>query len=109
MTPEKLKQLAKEAELPVFCGDSKRLLFNRITGDELLKFAELVAAHERERCAKVCDAEAQADIEDVKIAWQFMGNHGGASFPHSDDEILAFSKSAKCAAAIRALNNEDAK
>lgn len=52
--------------------------------DKLIKFAELIAAAERERCAGVCDARAKKcevkletiydkdDMEELKAnAWQF--------------------------------------
>ena len=38
--------------------------------DQLTRFAELVAAHEREECAKLCDSEwsGDADAYDYSIA-----------------------------------------
>lgn len=41
-------------------------------GDEIVRFADLVAAHEREECAKVCEAQTQPIVDfpdDVRNAW----------------------------------------
>ena len=45
-----IKELAEQAGI-----DQYDFGYMDITKDELDKFAELVAAHEREECAKVCD------------------------------------------------------
>ena len=51
---------------------------------QLKRFAALVAAHEREACAKVCD-----ELQNDAVAKYFDANAG------------------ECAAAIRARNNND--
>ena len=38
--------------------------------DELERFAELVAAHEREECAKLCD-DMDDDVVDGYAGWQY--------------------------------------
>jgi energy-converting hydrogenase A subunit M len=50
-----IKELAKKAGIDVYD-------FMDITKDELDKFAELVAAHEREECAKLCDYFQARDV-----------------------------------------------
>jgi hypothetical protein len=50
-----IKALAKQADIDIYD-------FMDITKDELANFAELVAAHEREECAKVCDARFMGDL-----------------------------------------------
>ena len=58
-------ELAKRAGI-----DEYEFGYMDITKAELNKFAELVAAHEREECAKVCDSEwsGDADAYDYSIA-----------------------------------------
>jgi len=65
MTKEKLIELAREAGWD-YANDSSGY-------DPLWKFGELVAAAEREACAKVCDGSAN----EAPNSWQFrMGaNH----------------------------------
>lgn len=55
MTSEEILRLAREAD----CGHESMLLV-WIPPVGLLRFAELVAAAEREACAKVCDHYATA-------------------------------------------------
>jgi hypothetical protein len=43
-----IKELAKQADIDIYD-------FMDITKNELERFAELVAAHEREECAKLCE------------------------------------------------------
>jgi len=57
------------------------------TWDELKTFAALVAAHEREECAQICDSFYLSWI-DIQGRYEFMGE--GAS---------------ECAGAIRARSN----
>jgi len=57
--------------------------------DELIAFAKLVAAKEREACASVCDDFERAKWESVK----HISENGGR---------LAFAGPMKCAIAIRA-------
>lgn len=49
MTPNDIIQMAREAGFSSAVGKHIAL------DDELKRFAELVAAHEREACAKVCE------------------------------------------------------
>ena len=51
MNPDEFVQLAKEAGLLVDYGEW------RVSGRRIALFAELVAAKEREACAKIADAE----------------------------------------------------
>ena len=53
MNREDIFRMAMEASA-TGCGDE-------LTGDAIERFAELVAAAEREACAKVCDERAKED------------------------------------------------
>jgi hypothetical protein len=50
---EDIIRMAKEARMPYFYGT-----WEIVNVDGLERFAALVAAHEREQCAKICDALA---------------------------------------------------
>lgn len=63
MTPEKIVAMAREAGF-----------INLALEPKLTRFAQLVAAHEREACAKVCDEWVQIHgIEDVVAAIRARG------------------------------------
>lgn len=90
-----IKQLAAQAGMVVNWYDEKAacVFTNGIAGvstDQLVQFAELVRADEREACAKVCD-----DLwdEEAKAA------ANGTQEPRYHDAI-------ECAYAIRARSNE---
>ena len=94
MTQDEIIAMAREAgfevvdgELRLYFDGSKALLKPNYMGtvvDGLKEFAALVAAHEREACAKVCD-----ELQNDAVAKYFDANAG------------------ECAAAIRARNNND--
>jgi len=74
MTRDDIIKMAKQAKLP-YEYDTGRLLHLK----ELERFAALVAAHEREACAKVCDVlavhpEYASDI--TKVAAQAIRARG---------------------------------
>jgi hypothetical protein len=57
MESAQIEKLAREAGAVILSGDIySEIRFTNAT--KLTRFAELVAAHERERCALVCDAVA---------------------------------------------------
>jgi hypothetical protein len=66
--------------------------------DLLERFAALVAAAEREACAKVCDAEAQSREEAAHKT------HGAGS-PAYGRQMAGVNAAKNCAAAIRARGN----
>ena len=51
MTQDEIIQMAKEANIWIASGWKK----HGTTIDELVRFAKVVAQHEREVCARVCD------------------------------------------------------
>jgi len=53
MTDEQIIEMAKKAKLPHYWETDDIVCF-----DEVRHFAKLVAEHEREACAKVCEDEA---------------------------------------------------
>lgn len=61
-----IKELAKQAGLCYTLGNYEDWIDAGPAGMELEKFAELVAAHEREECAKVCDEvyESRGDADE---------------------------------------------
>jgi hypothetical protein len=65
-----IKELAKQAGLCYTLGNYEDWIDAGPAGDELTKFAELVAAHEREECAKLCD-EMYDDSVDGYPNWQY--------------------------------------
>ena len=58
MTRDDITRIAREARMPYFYGT-----WEIANLDGLERFAALVAAHEREACAKVCDDEADDGTE----------------------------------------------
>ena len=68
MNQDDIIHMAREAEI------------HRFKVKYLQRFADLVAAHEREACAKLCDAELaefgefDADVRDVAAAIRARGN-----------------------------------
>jgi hypothetical protein len=62
MTRDDIIKMAKEAKLP-YEYDTGRVLYLK----ELERFAALVAAHEREACAKVCDEKVDAEYATGKV------------------------------------------
>ena len=50
-----IKELAQQAGLCYTLGNYNDWIDAGPAGDELKHFAELVASHEREECAKLCD------------------------------------------------------
>jgi hypothetical protein len=62
MTRDDIIKMAKEAKLP-YEYDTGRVLYLK----ELERFAALVAAHEREACAKVCDEKVDAEYKTGKV------------------------------------------
>ena len=77
MTQDEIIRMAREA-----CSPYQVL---NTDPEFLTRFAALVAAHEREACAKVCDE------------WNWSSKHGA----HPSSQLAAV------AAAIRARNNND--
>ena len=69
MTQDEIIRMAREAGIPIetdWAGRPSTLVINdsgvSLRGvDDLERFAALVAAHEREACAKVCDVEIVGD------------------------------------------------
>ena len=59
MTNEQVIKLAKQAGCDIAWADS------------LIRFASLVASHEREECAKLCDALAQKANYDERDALEY--------------------------------------
>ena len=55
MDREDIIRMAKEARMPYFYGT-----WEIVNVDGLERFAALVAAHEREECAKVCESYQDA-------------------------------------------------
>lgn len=68
MTREDIIRMAREAGWP---GIYAKPLFSiTMQEDDFLRFAALVAAAEREACAKVCDAiDVEYEGEDVLATW----------------------------------------
>ena len=56
-----IKELAKQARLTESNNDGIRIETGYLV-EELTRFAELVAAHEREECAKVCELQDGAGL-----------------------------------------------
>jgi hypothetical protein len=70
-----IKELAKQAGLCYTLGNYEDWIDAGPAGDELTKFAELVAAHEREECIRECYevAEFQGDAHDCAAAIRARG------------------------------------
>lgn len=77
MNLEEILSMAKEASTFGCC--------NELTGDVIIRFAKLVAAHEREECAKVCEAEHVGNSVEDKCdnkgdeGYNMALRHAGAS------------------------------
>lgn len=71
MTKDDIIRMAREAGLNVEQG-----FLLRVTGidEDLERFAALVAAAEREACAKVCDGWTHADGDQCAAAIRARGN-----------------------------------
>ena len=82
MTRDNVIQLAREAGGHISSFHGRFVLYP----DDLERFAALVAAHEREACARVCEAQRDARIETHPARVEFS------------DNVMAL----QCAAAIRA-------
>lgn len=61
MTPDQIIQWAREAELAEPRDDASSLPADYVAA--ITRFAELVAQHKQEQCAKVCDAEGNVDAK----------------------------------------------
>ena len=85
MNREQIIRMAREAGL-AYGSDEKPL-------GSVTRFAALVAAHEREACAKACE-EVESRAEEL---WD--------KFAYPEDQGMA-SGARQCAAAIRARGNE---
>jgi len=91
MDREEIIRMAREAGLRVgtnlsgvvLVGSPAEIGLAHLTIEELERFAALVAAHEREACAKVCDAVQKKNEDDGAWMWEARN----------------------CAAAIRARGN----
>ena len=57
MTPDQIIQWAREAELAEPRDDASTLPADYVAA--LTRFAQLVASHKQEQCAKVCETEAE--------------------------------------------------
>jgi hypothetical protein len=86
MTRDDIIKMAREAGINVEQGFLLRFMG---VEDDLERFAALVAAAEREACAKVCDIEASVNVINANEAYQEGRSMG----------------SMVCAAAIRARGN----
>lgn len=60
-------RIAKEAGLQEHSGNTSGLWGGWI--DDLLAFASLVAAHEREECAKACEEVGTYDYDDPSVTF----------------------------------------
>jgi hypothetical protein len=72
MTRDDIIRMAREAEWSgIHCVEPS--LSINLTEDELMRFAALVAAAEREACAKVCDGWMHANGNDCAEAIRARG------------------------------------
>jgi hypothetical protein len=68
MTRDDIIKMAKQAGLlPIDIGPTIETWQMRRKEESLVRFAELVAAHEREACAKVCDEKVDAEYKTGKV------------------------------------------
>lgn len=81
MNREEIVRLAKKADIRLPNGPFPAL--GSFDLPELISFASLVAAAEREACARICDAEQQKNEDNGAFMWEAKN----------------------CAAAIRARSN----
>jgi hypothetical protein len=78
MDREDIIRIAREAGLRVgtnlsgvvLVGSPAEIGLAHLTIEELERFAALVAAHEREACAKVCDAVQKKNEDDGAWMWE---------------------------------------
>jgi hypothetical protein len=63
MDKEQIKRWAREAGMVIYEGDQDRVLFDVSIADALNRFANLVAAHEREAIAADADWCIQNNLE----------------------------------------------
>ncbi len=78
MNKEDIIRMAREAGLRVgtnlsgvvLVGSPAEIGLAHLTIEELERFAALVAAHEREACAKVCDAVQKKNEDDGAWMWE---------------------------------------
>jgi len=70
MTRNEIIEMATQVGLCYTLGNYEDWIDAGPAGIELEKFADLVVAHEREECAKLCDSEwsGDADAYDYSIA-----------------------------------------
>ena len=63
MTQEEIIRMAREADVPFETETDVSLygMIGRMCNEDFFKFAALVAAHEREACAKVCESYLDGD------------------------------------------------
>lgn len=65
MDRKQIEQWASEAKGEQVWSDESGALYYMSLGD-LVRFAALVAAHEREQCIKACEAERLEDPQDIQ-------------------------------------------
>ena len=84
--PATIERLAREAGMTDDCGTwfTPSRTDMDVSTESLVRFAALIAAHERERCAKVCDELPRTRS-------------------HVNADVAWYAGAAGCAAAIRAL------
>ena len=93
MDRDNIIKMAKQAGLlPIDIGPTIETWQMRRKEESLVRFAELVAAHEREACAKACE-EVESRAEEL---WD--------KFAYPEDQGMA-SGARQCATAIRARGN----
>ncbi len=74
MTRDDIIKLAREAGIDSMPADyTYRSSYYAGTSDEIERFAALVAAAEREACAKVCDQKVDAEYATGKVDHNEMG------------------------------------
>ena len=57
MTPDEIIRMAREAGADFVMRSDRTIGYEFYSDEQLERFAALVAAHEREECAKVCDEQ----------------------------------------------------
>lgn len=93
-------RMAREAGFHVEDDDYGNPMLETASGD-LIKFAQLVAAHEREEAAKICEAIAQDHRDQYKGRGQYPADNPRRADPHADG---CFDGAGECADAIRSRN-----
>lgn len=108
MTKDEIEKLVVEAGWPLF---AIQMLAGTEDEKRLQRFAELVAAAEREACAKVCEEQfdlLQAARAAQRVAYALTGcdeDETLRALRHESDVRLYNCGIEKCAAAIRAKGN----